>query len=321
MEFLIGVAVFFLTLLVMYGGTFLVKEVVKPEQKQVHKRLRFLSMSRRGNEAIDIVKKKIMSEIPWLNEKLHNIRFAGRLERLHEEANAPRPLGVYVIFSVMLFFCGFFLASIMRISFVTMAPVSILLATAPFFSLSRMRAKRMKKFEEQLPEALELVARALRAGHAFTGGMRLVAEEFADPVGTEFKDALDEINFGIGVPEALMNLTRRVDSEDLKFFAVSVIVQRDTGGNLAEILEKLGHLIRERVKFQGHVRVLSAEGRMSARVLVAMPFVFVGLIFLINREYISVLFSDPIGYVIIAVALTLMGFGSMVINKLVAIKV
>jgi tight adherence protein B len=150
--------------------------------------------------------------------------------------------------------------------------------------------------------------------------LKLVAEEFGDPVGTEFGKTLDEINFGMPVPDALMNLTQRVDCEDLKFFVVSVIVQRETGGNLAEILENLGHLIRERFKFQGRVRVLSAEGRMSAMVLVAMPFFLVGVLSLLNPEYTKVLFFDPIGPVLIVIALVMMGFGTLVIKKLVAIK-
>ena len=137
----------------------------------------------------------------------------------------------------------------------------------------------MEKFERQLPEALELVSRSLKAGHAFTGGLKMVAEEFGDPVGVEFGRTLDEINFGVGVPEALTNLTQRIECEDLKFFAVSVIIQRETGGNLAEILESLGRLIRERFKFQGRVRVLSGEGRISAIVLVAIPFFIAGLLF------------------------------------------
>ncbi len=321
MELLIGVGVFVLMLLLVYTGSFFAKKIYKPEQRQVQKRLRFLSMAGHGNEAIDILKKKILSEIPWLNKKLLEARFVTRLERLRNEANAPHPVGVYLIFSAALFFGGFFMASMMRINVFAMVIPSLLLATAPFFHLSHKKKKRMEKFERQLPEALELLARALKAGHALTGGLRMVAEEFGDPVGTEFGKTLDEINFGIGVPDALTNLTQRVDCEDLKFFVVSVIVQRETGGNLAEILDSLSRLMRERFKFQGRVRVLSAEGRMSAMVLIGMPFFLVGVLSLVNPEYIAVLFSDPLGKVLIAIALTIMGLGSLVIKKVVAVKV
>ena len=179
----------------------------------------------------------------------------------------------------------------------------------------------MEKFERQLPEALELVARALKAGHALTGGLRMVAEEFGDPVGTEFGKTLDEINFGVGVPEALTNMTQRVDCEDLKFFAVSVIIQRETGGNLAEILDSLSHLMRERFKFQGRVRTLSAEGKLSAIVLVAVPFFIAGFFSLLRPEYIGILVSDAIGRVLVVTALVMMGCGIYVMKRMVSLKV
>ncbi len=149
----------------------------------------------------------------------------------------------------------------------------------------------------------------------------MVAEEFGDPVGAEFGKTLDEINFGAGVPEALTNMTQRVDCEDLKFFAVSVIIQRETGGNLAEILESLGHLIRERFKFQGRVRVLSAEGRLSAIVLVTIPFLIAVVFSLLRPEYIGILGSDAIGRVLVIMALVMMGCGIYLMKKMVSLKV
>ncbi len=321
MELLIGAGVFALTLLLVYVGSFFVKKIYKPEQQEVHRRLKTLSTTGGRNEAIDILKKRILSDIPWLNDKLLKAPFIVRLERLHDQANAPHPLGAYVILSAVLFLAGFLLAKIAGIDLVIMALPSLLLASGPFLYLSHRRKKRIEKFERQLPEALELVARALKAGHAFTGGLRLVAEEFGDPVGTEFGQTLDEINFGKGVPEALTNLTQRVDSEDLRFFAVSVIIQRETGGNLAEILDNLGRLIRERFKFQGRVRVLSGEGRLSAIVLVAIPFLISGFLSLLRPEYIKLLVSDAIGRVFIAAALIMMTFGIYVMKKMVSIKV
>jgi len=317
MEKLIVVGVFLLTLLMIYGGYFFVKKIYKPEQRKVNQRLRFHGSR---NDAIAIEKKRTLSEIPWLNEVLLKASFIPRLERLHVQAATSRPLGVYVVLSVLIFFSGLFLAAVMRKSPIVAALPSVLLATAPFFYLANKRKKRFEKFERQLPEALELVSRALKAGHAFTGGLKMVAEEMGDPVGAEFGKTVDEINFGMAVPEALTNLTQRLDCEDLRFFAVAVIVQRETGGNLSEILEGLGRLIRERFKFQGRVRILSAEGRMSAKALIAMPFIFVGIISILNPDYIKVLFTDPIGTVIIMIALAMMAMGAFVIKKLVAIK-
>lgn len=320
MEILIVLGVFLFTLLVVHQGYFFVRKIYKPEQKRVEKRLQTLSLYGGRNDAIDIVKKRTLSEIPWLNRMLFKASFVPRLERLHSQAATPHPLGVFVILSVMLFVAGLLIASFMRINLFAMLLISAVLATVPLFYLRRKREKRMAKFERQLPEALELVSRALKAGHAFSGGLKMVAEEFDDPVGPEFGKAVDEINYGMAVPDALSNLTQRVDCEDLKFFAVAVIVQRETGGNLSEILEALGRLIRERFKFQGRVRILSAEGRMSATVLVAMPFCVVGALSVLNPEYMKLLFSDPIGHYLIAIALIMMGVGSYVIKKLVAIK-
>jgi tight adherence protein B len=318
MEKLIGVGVFLLTVFVIYGGYFFVKKIYNPEQKTVHQRLRVLGSH---SDAIAIVKKRTLSSIPWLNDKLLNASFVPRIERLHVQAAAPRPLGVYVILSVFLFFSGLFLAVVMGKNIIAAALPSALLATTPFLYLARRRKKRLEKFERQLPEALELVSRALKAGHAFTGGLRMVAEEMGDPVGVEFGKTVDEINFGVAVPEALTNLTQRIDCEDLRFFAVAVIVQRETGGNLSEILENLGRLIRERFKFQGSVRTLTAGGRMSAQALIAMPFIFVAIISVLNPDYINVLFTDPMGHVLIMIGLGLMAIGAIVIKKLVALKV
>ncbi|HEX9021080.1 MAG TPA: type II secretion system F family protein, partial [Nitrospirota bacterium] len=257
MEILIGLGVFLLTLLVMQQGYSFIQKLYKPEQRKVQRRLKTLSESQ-GSEAVDIVKKKRLSEIPWLDAVLLRASFVQRLERLHTQAATPRPLGFFMVLSALLFFAGIlFLSAALKINFFASLISSTMTALSPFFYLSYKRKKRMEKFERQLPEALELVARALKAGHAFTGGLRMVAEEFGEPVGAEFGKTLDEINFGIGAAEALTNMTRRVDCDDLKFFAVSVIIQRETGGNLAEILESLGHLIRERFKFHGRVRVLS----------------------------------------------------------------
>lgn len=320
MEIVIGLGVFLFILLVIHQGYFFVKKIYKPEQKKVERRLKFLSMYGSRGAAVDIVKKRTLSEMPWLNKILAKASFIPWLERLHSQAATTHPLGFFLVLSVLLFIAGLFMASVLRINLFAMMLPSALLATAPILHLFRKRKKRMEKFERQLPEALELISRALKAGHAFTGGLRMVAEEFGDPVGAEFGKTVDEINFGMAAPDALTNLTQRVDCDDLKFFVVSVIVQRETGGNLSEILENLGRLIRERFKFQGRVRILSAEGRMSAMVLVAMPFILVGTLSIINPDYMEVLFTDPIGTYFIVTALTMMGIGSFVIKKLVAIK-
>lgn len=179
----------------------------------------------------------------------------------------------------------------------------------------------MKKFERQLPDAMDLISRALKAGHAFSSGLKMVADEFDDPIGTEFAKTLNEINFGVGVADALKNLPNRVDCRDIKFFVISVILQRETGGNLAEILENISRLVRERFKLQGRIASLAAEGKLSAIVLVALPFVVAFAISILNPKYIGTLFTDPIGKILIAFGLLMMIMGIFMIKRMIRIDI
>jgi tight adherence protein B len=191
----------------------------------------------------------------------------------------------------------------------------------PFLYLTILKHRRIAKFKRQLPEALDLMARALKAGHAFTNGMKLAADEFDDPLGPEFAEALDEINFGISVPNALRNLAKRIDCAEIRYFVVGVILQRETGGNLAELMGILSYLIREKFKFEGKVRTLSAEGRLSAIILIALPFFIAGWLQFSNPKYLETLVTDPIGKVMIIGAVLMMIMGILVMKKMVKIEV
>ena len=149
-----------------------------------------------------------------------------------------------------------------------------------------------------MPEGLDFLARALKAGHAFSGSMKLATENFEDPLGTEFERTLDEVNFGVSTNDALKNLLDRIDSQDLRYFVVSVILQRETGGNLAEIMESISHIIRERFKFRDKVRVLSAEGKLSGILLCALPFLLCCYLQLVNPTYLSIYSTTPTGQII-----------------------
>jgi tight adherence protein B len=187
--------------------------------------------------------------------------------------------------------------------------------------LRRLKRKRIEKFRSQFPEALDLIARALKAGHSLNSGMKLAADEFGDPLGPEFDETLREINFGVSVADALKNFAGRIECPELKYFVVAVILQRETGGNLAELVESLAYLIREKFKFQGKVRTLSAEGRLSAIILVAIPFLFAIYLHFSNPEYLGLLFSAPIGRIMVAGAIIMMAVGMLVMKKMVTIKV
>lgn len=321
MDLLIGIGIFILTLTLIEGGYFILRRIRNPERREVLRRLRGLPSAQYENEIIDIMRKSLLSEVPWLNRVLLSFRWTDKMNRLLEQADAPHTLGVILLFSVLLAFAGFLIGSWLTSNPLLIVPMALFLGTAPFFYISVKKRRRMEKFQRQLPDALDLIARALKAGHAFTGGLRMVAEELGDPIGTEFEKTLNEINFGVGIPEALKNLPNRVDCPDLKFFITSVIIQRETGGNLAEILTKLGYLIRERFKLQNRVQVLSAEGKLSAIILITIPFFIALALSILNPAYIRSLFIDPIGKVLVAFALVMMAIGILVMKRMIKIKV
>jgi tight adherence protein B len=199
--------------------------------------------------------------------------------------------------------------------------LALFLGVMPFLYLILLKQKRMAKFQEQLPDAMDLIARALKAGHAFSGGLAMVADEFSDPIGTEFRKTIDEINFGVGTDLAMKNLAHRVDCPDLQFFVVSVIIQRETGGNLAEILEKIASLVRERFKLYGKIRSLAAEGKLSAVILLILPPAIAVYLLLVQPEYIGLLFKDPLGIAMVVGAFIMMLIGTYVMKRMIEIKV
>ncbi len=270
---------------------------------------------------LDIVRKESLSDIPWLNNLLLRARRFQPLRILHRQADCRVPLGVFVLAMPLLALTAFMTALSAHLSAATALVLAVGAGALPAGYLSWLRAKRMAMFERQLPEALELVSRALRAGHAFSVGLKLVGEEAADPVGMEFRRVFEEVSMGVALPQALQNMTARVDCVDLKFFVTSVLVQRETGGNLAEIIDSLAGLIRKRFELHLRVRALSAEGRMSAVVLIGLPLVVGILLFKMNPEYMGLLFTDPIGQNLATVGSVLMVVGAAVMKRMVAIKV
>jgi tight adherence protein B len=320
MDILIGVGIFVLTLALIEGGYYALRRIRDPEKRAVLRRLRGLP-STDANEIIDIMRKSMLSEVPWLNRMLLSFRWTDKLNRLLEQADTQYTLGVFVLLSVVIASAGYLIGAWLTSNQLISILSAFILVMMPFFYIYSKKKRRMEKFQRQLPDALDLIARALKAGHAFTGGLRMVAEELGDPIGTEFEKTLNEINFGVSVPEALKSLPNRVDCPDLKFFITSVIIQRETGGNLAEILGKIAYLIRERFKLQNRVQVLAAEGKLSAIILIAIPFVIAFALTLLNPEYIKTLVIDPIGKILVTFAFLMMIIGIFVMKKMIQIKV
>lgn len=309
------------TILVFLQGCAAVHRMMKPRgSDRAIERIQEWSVSETPTQ-LEIVRKESLSDIPWLNDLLMKVRRFQPLRQLHGQADCRAPLGIFVLATPLLALVGLMSTLSMHLPFFPALLFAVGFGALPTGYLRWLKRKRLAKFDRQLPEALELVSRALRAGHAFSVGLKLVGEEAADPIGVEFRRVFDEVSMGVALPQALKNMTDRLDSVDLQFFVTSVLVQRETGGNLAEIIDSLAGLIRMRFELHLRVKALSAEGRFSAIILFALPLVVGGAIFKLNPDYIMTLFTDPIGQKMVMVGSFLMVTGAFIMKRLVAIKV
>lgn len=293
------------------------------EAQRVARRVRLMSAGARRSEDAEslLLKKRMLSEAPALARMLLVVPRVHRIDRLIEQSGLTWTVSRFLSLTAILLIAGFFLTRVFTVVLIVQLAGAVLLGLWPLFYVLRRRQKRMLKFEEQLPEALDLIGRALRAGHAFPSALKMVGDEMPDPIGGEFKVAFDEVNYGIAMQTALTNLAVRVPSLDLRYFVIAVLIQRETGGNLSEILDNISTIIRDRLKLLGKVRVLATEGRMSAWVLGLLPFATAFVINLVNPKFMAVLWTDPIGPKLIAAAVALMIFGALWMRKIIRIHV
>jgi len=319
--FVIGAIIFFMSVIIIELIIYAAKNMRSVNRAKIRKRLRKHTYVHDDTGQIDIVKKRVLSEIPFLNKLLLKIPGIAALDRLTLKANSKYSAGFYVFSAFFLATIGFIGINFFLVNRLSSLFIAAVLASLPFLHLQLLKQKRIEKFRSQFPEALDLISRALKAGHSLNSGMKLAADEFGDPLGPEFDETLGEINFGVSVADALKNLAKRIECPELKYFVVAVILQRETGGNLSELIESLAGLIREKFKFQGKVKTLSAEGRLSAVILVAIPFFIAIYLHLSNPDYIGLLFSEPVGRIMVTVAVIMMAIGILVMKKLVRIKV
>jgi tight adherence protein B len=215
---------------------------------------------------------------------------------------------------------GFIVAAVLRMA-VGWLGGGVLGFSLPFLFIRVKRTRRLRAFEETFPEALDLMARALKAGHAFATGLKMVADEMPEPIGPEFRKTFDEQNFGLPMKDALNNLTERIPHLDVRFFSTAVLIQRETGGNLSEILENLAHVVRERFKILRQVRVYTAHGRLTGYVLLALPaFLGIALCF-INPEHMQLLFRERMGHMMLGATVVMQTIGYFWIKQVVKIEV
>jgi tight adherence protein B len=319
--FILGATIFVISVIIIELLAYAYRSIRSPDRTKILKGLRKSIYTEDEQAGTDIIRKRVLSEIPFLNNLLLKIPGMLKLDDLISQANAKYPIGFFILFALFLALLGFLIGALVIKNQLASLVLLVMGGLFPFLYLTILKRRRIEKFKRQLPEALDLMARALKAGHAFTNGMKLAADQFDDPLGLEFSEALDEINFGISVPNALRNMAKRIDCSEIRYFVIGVILQRETGGNLAELMGILSYLIREKFKFQGKVRTLSAEGKLSAIILSALPFFIAGWLQFSNSKYLATLFMDPIGKVMILGAVLLMSLGIFVMKKMVTIEV
>ncbi len=276
---------------------------------------------REPDEELALLRDEQFSKIPAFDTLLRRSARVSAIQDSLVQAGMKFRAGNFLLLCI---FCGALagLASILWTGNAAIAWAALIIgAFLPYSVVSYRRQKRFEKIEELFPEAIDTLARAVRAGHAFTTALEMISNEVAEPLASEFRKLYEEQKFGMPVRDALMNLTERVPLVDIKFFVTAVMLQRETGGNLAEILDNLSYVIRERFKIQRQVRVHTAQGRLTMALLMAMPPAVVGILLIFSPEFVRPLFADPIGHALLVASIALQTLGYFVIRKIIKIQV
>jgi tight adherence protein B len=278
--------------------------------------------ARRGlNPEIEILRDELLSGIPALNKLLARWSRSSRLQLILEQAGLKLRPGKFLLICACVAGGGGGIALAFTHAPFFFVVGFVLGAALPAGYVLFLRRKRFKRFETMFPQAIELLVRSTRAGHPFTTSMEMIGTELAEPLAGEFRRIYEEQKFGLPVRDALLNLTERVPLIDVKFFVTALMLQRETGGNLAEILDQLAYVIRERFRILRQVRVYTAQGRLTMGILMALPPGMVLFMSVTNPEFMKPLFSDPMGHFLIALGLLLQTIGFFLIRRIIEIKV
>jgi tight adherence protein B len=319
LSYLFVVAGFFAAVLLLEGVYIIWDSHRGPEAQRIGRRLRAVSNDRPVE--VSIVKRRPLSGAARLDRMFAHIPGVRGLDRLLEQSGLALKVGGFVGATVLAVSVGGGMATLLHLPVIIVFFVAFALGLLPAVYVMRAQHRRLTTLDDQLPDVLDLMARVMRAGHAFPSALQIAGEELPDPIGAEFRTTFEEVNFGISQQAALSNLADRVASTDLRYFVIAALIQRETGGNLAELLNGIAMIVRSRQKFQRSVRVLTAEGRLSAWILVILPFAFAGVLFLINPEFISVLWAEPAGLSMVYGALGLMVLGMVWMSRIVRVRV
>jgi len=314
---------FFLSVILAAIG---LRQILFPGQENprsaVKRRLASLGPSDSVAEAAAyaLMRQTSLSSIGVLDRLLAKLPRTSGLQDLLRQAGNPFNMGTMVLLSGTLAVMGLLVSAILGLGLVGLLAM-VVGAYLPIVILRRIKAKRLSVFEEQFPDAVDLMARAIRAGHSFSSALRMVADEMGEPISGEFSKVFEDYSFGKTMEDALTDLVKRIELNDVKFFATAVTLQRETGGNLTEILDNMGYIIRERFRLLRTVKALSAEGRLSGIILSIMAPALLGILWLTSPGYIKVAFEHPIGQMVLIIGGVFELLGILIIKKLIALDV
>jgi tight adherence protein B len=290
--------------------------------KRLDQRIRAMSAGATSSiGSMSILKARMLSDSPLLTQWLLKVPRIHSIDRLLVQSGRNWSVARFFTYTLALPGIATFIALFFGLPMLLTLALAVLFALLPLGLVQRSRAKRISVLEQQLPEAADLISRALRAGHSFPSSLGMVAEEMAQPLGGEFRITFDEISYGVSMNDALKNMVTRVPVMDLRYFVIAVLIQREAGGNLSEILDNISQIIRERMKLLSKVKVLSAEGRLSAWILGVLPFALAGVIMLINPVFFMGLIEDSAGVKMICASLVSMLLGIVWMRKIIRIHV
>ena len=293
-------------------------------QELVRRRMEAVQKAEKRGEvslSLKLVKDEMMSSVPVLHRVMMRWSWAGKLRETLVQAGVDIKPAKFLLFNVVLAVGAYLIAGYFYPHAALQLLAAAVVAAIPFVAVFWKRRRRIRQFEERFPEALDLLGRAVRAGHAFTTGLEMIAKEASEPIASEFRKTFEEQNFGIPLRDALLNMSERVHSLDCKFFVTALLIQKETGGNLAEILDGLARVIRDRFRIYRDVRTKTAQGRLTAGILIALPPVMAMALSSLNPHYMKILFTDPKGPFILGLAGFLQLLGSAIIWKIIHFEV
>ena len=314
------VILFGLLLVVSFGVLY---QFLKPSRTEAAVQQRLAGIEPAGDtvDGTTILRQQRVSSNPWLDDLIRQLPGSLALLRLIQQAGKNWAVTSVVLLSLTGAVIGWWLASLMIPIIPLSALVGALIGLSPSLYLYVLREIRFRRFDARLPEAVDLMARGLRAGHAASAVLEMVGNEVSDPVGSEFRAMCEEQSLGLPLREAMLSLVQRVPRDDVRFLATAILLQKETGGNLAVILDKTAAVMRERARLRGQLMIYTAQGRITGWILCFAPFIMFGLISMVNREYEKILFTDPLGLRMVYGGIIMMVLGVLIIRKIIDIKV